>query len=234
MGHKSQNVITADSQFIVNIEGISATENDGEALLEMIDEAQENTRLEPKKVLSDGQYTTAANFIGVQNRDLKLVGNIKEPVNPKGGYPANLFYCDPGDQTLTCPAGVKTSDTYRSENIQATIYRFPQDKCNACSLKEKCTKSNNGRKVSINDGYSLILQAKDYLQTAEGKADLKLRPRIERVNGILKNRFGLNVTKFWDAAKYKIQGYWAGIAYNLSRAVKLLHQQEQQPACCTS
>lgn len=231
MGHKSQNVITADSQFIVNIEGISATENDGEALWGMIDEAQENTGLEPQKVLSDGQYTTAANFIGAQNRDLELVGNIKEPINPKGGYPTNLFHCDLEDQILTCPAGVKTPDTYRSENIQATIYRFPQGKCNTCSLKEKCTKSNNGRRVSINDGYSLILQTKDYLQTTAGKADLRLRPRIERVNGVLKNRFGLDVTKSWGAAKYKVQGYWAGIAYNLSRAVKLLHQRERHYVC---
>ena len=91
MGHKTQNVITADSQFIVNIEGISATENDGEALLKMVDEAQENTRLEPEKLLSDGQYTTAANFMGAESRDLELVGNIREPANPKGGYPLSLF-----------------------------------------------------------------------------------------------------------------------------------------------
>jgi hypothetical protein len=101
-------------------------------------------------------------------------------------------------------------------------------------LKEKCTKSNKGRTVSISDSYYLVLETKEYLRTDEGKADLKLRPMVERVNGVLKNRFGLNVTKSWGANKYKIQGYWAAIAYNISRAVKLLHERKRQAVCCAS
>ncbi len=234
MGHKTQNLITAESQFIVNIEGISATENDGEALLEIVDKAKVNTDLTPQKILSDGQYTTVANFQGTQERNLELVGNIKEPANPKGGYTPNSFHYDPVNQTLTCPAEVVTAESYRSENTNATIFCFPKDRCNDCPLKEKCTKSENGRKVSISDGYHLVLEAKEYLRTDQGKADLKLRPKVERVNGVLKNRFGLKVTKSWGAGKYKIQGYWAGIAYNVSRAVKLLRERERQATCFTS
>ncbi len=87
MGHKTQNLIAAKSQIIVNVEGISATENDGEALLEVVDEAREKTDLSPQKVLTDGQYTTIANFQGVQKRDIELVGNIKEGSIPKGVIP---------------------------------------------------------------------------------------------------------------------------------------------------
>jgi len=234
MGHKTQNLITAKSQFIVNIEGISATENDGEALLEIVDEAKVNTDLAPEKMLADGQYTTVANFQGARERNLELVGNIKEPANPKGGYTLSSFYHDPVSQTLTCPAGAVTAETYRSESTNSTIFCFPEDSCNACPLKEKCTKSENGRKVSISDGYHLVLEAKEYLRTDEGKADLKLRPMVERVNSVLKNRFGLNVTKSWGASKYRVQGYRAGIAYNISRAVKLLHERERQAICYTS
>lgn len=232
MGHKTQNLITAESQFIVNIEGISATENDGEALLDIVDEAKVNTDLTPGKMLADGQYTTVANFQGTRERNLELVGNIKEPANPKGGYTLSSFHYDSANKTLTCPAGVVTAETYRNENANSTIYCFPENRCNTCPLKGKCTKSENGRKVSISDGYPLVLAAKEYLRTDEGKADLKLRPMVERVNGVLKNRFGLNGTKSWGAGKYKVQGYWAGIAYNVSRAVKLLHQRERQAMCC--
>ncbi len=228
MGHKTQNLITAGSQFIVNIEGISATENDGEALLEIVDEAEDNTELSPQKLLTDGQYTTVANFQGAQERGFELVGNIKETANPKGGYPLSSFHYDPVHQILTCPAEVITTETYRSESTNTTMFRFPVETCNACPLKEKCTKSDKGRTVSISDGYYLVLEAKEYLRTAEGKAYLKLRPMVERVNGVLKNRFGLDVTKSWGANKYKVQGYWAGIAYNISRAVKLLHERERE------
>jgi len=231
MGHKTQNLITAESQFIANIEGISATENDGEALLEIVDEAKVNTGLTPKKILGDGQYTTVANFQGAKERNLELVGNIKEPANPKGGYTLSSFDYDPVNQTLTCPAGAVTAETYRSESVSATVFCFPKDNCNICSLKEKCTQSENGRKVSINDGYHVVLAVKRYLRTDEARAELKLRPMVERVNGVLKNRFGLDVTKSWGASKYKVQGYWAGIAYNVSRAIKLLHKQKQQATC---
>lgn len=50
MGHKTQNLITAESQFIVNI----------------VDEAKDNTDLSPQKVLADGQYSTVANFQGAK------------------------------------------------------------------------------------------------------------------------------------------------------------------------
>ena len=149
MGHKTQNLITAESQFIVNIEGISATENDGEALLEVVDEAKDNTELSPQKLLTDGQYTTVANFQGNRERGLELVGNIKEPANPKGGYPLSFFHYDPVCQTLTCPAGVVTAETYRSESTNTTIFRFPEETCSSCPLKEKCTNSPKGRTVSI-------------------------------------------------------------------------------------
>ncbi|GFP20756.1 transposase [Candidatus Hakubella thermalkaliphila] len=110
-------------------------------------------------------------------------------------------------KTLTCPAGVVTEDTYRSETAHTTIYRFLEEKCNCCVLKNKCTNRQKGRTVSINDNYHLILKAKEYLSTDEGKAELKLRPSVERVNGVLKNRFGLGVTKSWGANKYKMQVY---------------------------
>ncbi|MFW0860455.1 MAG: transposase [Dehalococcoidia bacterium] len=87
--------------------------------------------------------------------------------------------------------------------------------------------------MSISDDYHLILKAKEYLSTDDGKAELKLRSSVERVNGVLKNRFGLGVTKSWGANKYKIQGYWSAIAYNVSRTVKLLNQREQQALGCT-
>ncbi len=234
MGHKTQNLITAESQFIVNVEGISATENDGEAFLEIVDEARDNTELAPQKVLADGQYTTVPNLQGAKERNLKLVGNIKEAANPKGGYPLNFFHYDPLHQTLTCPAWVITADTYRSESTGATVFRFPEETCNACPFKEKCTTSEKGRTVSINDGSALVLEAKVYLRTDEAKVELKLRPMVERVNGVLKNRFGLDVTKSWGTQKYKVQGYWAAIAYNVSRAVKLLHVRKKQAASCAA
>jgi len=90
------------------------------------------------------------------------------------------------------------------------------------SNKQKCTESKKGRTISINDCYHLVIQVKEYNRTEEGNADLKRRTPVERVNGVLKNRFGLKVIKSWGKEKYKIQGYWAAIAYNISRALKLL------------
>ena len=135
---------------------------------------------------------------------------------------------------MTCPAGVITAETYRSESANTTIFRFPEQTCNACPMKEKCTKSDKGRTLSISGSYHLVLEAKEYLRTDEGKADLKLRPLVERVSGVLKNRFGLNVTKSWGAKKYKVPAYWAAIAYNVSRAVKLLHERERQAVSCAA
>jgi len=230
MGHKVQNVISAESQFIVNIEGISATENDGESFLDVVDEAKKQTDLSPQKILVDGQYTTMANLKGAQQREFQLVGNIKEPANPKGGYPASAFHYDVEHKTLTCPAKVTTIDTYRNETAKTTVYRFPAEVCLECTCKKKCTISEKGRTISISDSHHLVLEAKKYLRTEEGKADMKKRPRVERPNGVVKNRFGLDTTNSWGAKKYKIQGYWAGIAYNVSRAVKLLFQKKQSTA----
>ena len=62
-------------------------------------EAKVNTDLMPGKMLADGQYITVANFQGTRERNLELVGNIKEPANPKGGYTLSSFHYDPVNQT---------------------------------------------------------------------------------------------------------------------------------------
>jgi hypothetical protein len=174
MGHKVQNVMSAESQFIVNFEGISATENDGESFLDVVDEAKKQTDLSPQKILVDGQYTTMANLQGAKQREFQLVGNIKEPANPKGGYPLSAFHYDPEQKRLTCPARVMTEDTYRNETAETTVYRFPAEVCAECKRRKKCTSSEKGRTVSISDSYHLVLEAKEYLRTDEGKADMKV------------------------------------------------------------
>lgn len=223
MGKKTQNIVTSESQLILNIEGIKATTADGEDFLPLIDEAIESTKIKPEKALVDTAYTTETNLLGGRERGIQIVGNIKNPMNKTGKYTTDKFTYDPDNKTITCVNGITVTKGYHNEKRKdSTTFHFSPEICKNCVFRPECTDSKNGREVTFSDHYKLIEETKKYNTTDEGKEYLKKRPRIERVQSVEKNCLGLNKIKSWGEIKYKIQGYWVGISYNISRCIKLI------------
>ncbi len=109
------------------------------------------------------------------------------------------FSLDGDAQTLTCPNAVSLPFT------PGGTVQFPADRCAACPLRDRCTASAGGRRVTIHPDERLLQERRARQRTAAGRATLRERVAVEhtlahvghwqgdraRYRGLRKNLFDL-------------------------------------------
>jgi hypothetical protein len=83
------------------------------------------------------------------------------------------FKLDFKRERVTCPAG-------RAVPLAVgTVAHFPATTCNNCELRECCTRSKNGRSVSIHPKEQFFVDLRARQRTPLGRAELRRRTRVE-------------------------------------------------------
>ena len=59
------------------------------------------------------------------------------------------------------------------------VVHFPQQECASCPLRKRCTKSENGRSVSIHPDEALMQELRERQLTKVGRAELRQRSVVE-------------------------------------------------------
>src|SRR5579875_1830085 len=93
--------------------------------------------------------------------------------NVGGRFAKDQFSIDFDAGLLTCPAGM-TMPFHPGKTV-----RFPKDACAACPMRERCTASSNGRRVSIHPDEELLAELRQRQQTPGGRAQLRERVQVE-------------------------------------------------------
>lgn len=79
-----------------------------------------------------------------------------------------------GERRVVCPAGVS------SPIANSLIVRFPASTCATCDIRSRCTTAKRrGRSVTIHPQEALLVQLRQDLKTADGRARLRERTAIE-------------------------------------------------------
>jgi transposase len=121
------------------------------------------------------------------------------PVRNRRGFPKTEFTLDWDAQTITCPNAVVIPFQ------PGHTVHFPEDECARCPLRARCTTSATGRSVSIHPDERLLAELRERQDTAEGRARLRERVKVEhalaqvghwqgdraRYRGVRKNLFDL-------------------------------------------
>jgi len=99
-------------------------------------------------------------------------------------------------------------------------YKFKKEVCNSCSLKDRCTNSNNVRIVSFYRG-DYFRKASEIVETDFGKKLLRARQIIvEGVIGEAKTLHLLNRCRYRRLEMFKIQLLITASVINLKRLLK--------------
>jgi Transposase DDE domain/Transposase domain (DUF772) len=121
------------------------------------------------------------------------------PVRNGAHFAKTAFTLDWAQGLLHCPAGATMP--FRP----GTTVQFPAATCAACPLRAQCTRSTQGRSVSIHPDEALLAELRARQQTATGRAALRARVGVEhalarigqwqgdraRYRGLRKNLFDL-------------------------------------------
>ena len=224
VGYKANITETVGSRFITNIKAMRGNMHDGRTAVEAITE-QKELGIVPAKVIGDTAYGE-----GLIRRELKEHGSeMVAPLcvvrNPRTAavFPKSMFKYNEKKQTLTCPQGVTTRESFYDYQKEIKTFHFPMGKCNKCPVQRKCTNAAEGRRtVGISKVNSELREAEVYNRTEQFKEDMKLRPPIEGKLSELTRYHGLRRARYRGLKKVGLQFYFTAAAVNIKRWIKLL------------
>ena len=139
----------------------------------------------------------------------------------KGMFGPGKFMYDEDRHILICPAG-KEMELRKHDKIKK-IYEFKAevDDCNACPLKDKCTRSKSGRSSQISENEILIKTLMKKTKTKKHKQLMTKRQIYSEGSfGEAKTKHGMRHADFRGLQNMNIQALLTSIVQNVKKIIK--------------
>jgi len=230
LGYKAHIVMEEETGIITGVETTPANTTDGSQLQPMLKEQEEVYSIKPQELTADKAYDWGENLESLASH--KTIANIalSKQVNHRneGYFTVDDFLYDPENIKLMCPAGHISTNCYElilakyQLNKPGYAFRFRPSQCNVCSLKPKCVKNKQGRRIYISYYEPYFRQARERLATEEGKQAYRKRYKIEQKMADLTRYCGLRRCRYRGLSRAHIHTLLATTVCNIKRMVKLL------------
>lgn len=219
-GYKTQNLCTTRG-VVLNVQVIPAIEHDRDATYDMVQSVQSFWKMSPTALLGDTSYGHGAQRALLASIGVDIVAPVPPAVNPTGLFPNSKFTYLPENDRYRCPNGNESSRKTRNKQEHGSQYYFG-GACNACPLREACTKGKSGRSVFRSDYVEMYEQANVVNASEEGQLAQQQRWVVERKNAELKNDCGLGRPQTRSREGLSIKAVLAAIVVNLKLTVRRL------------
>ena len=228
-GYKAHIVMEEESGIITEVKTTPANTTDGSQLKPMLREQEEALAITPKELTGDKAYDWGENLESLDANN--TIANISiSKINPRnsGYFTVNDFLYDYENIKLTCPAGRVSINRYKEvlnyydPNKPGWAFQFKKSLCNACPLKSKCVRNNEGRRVYISYYEPYFRKARQRPATEEGKQAYRNRYKIEQKIADLTRYCGLRRCRYQGLNRAEIHTLLATVACNIKRMVQLL------------
>jgi transposase len=230
-GYKAHIIMEEETGIITGVETTPANATDGSQLQPMLKEQEKVYSLKPQELTGDKAYDWGENLESLaSNKTIANIGLSKQ-VNHRNGigyFTVDDFLYDPENIKLMCPAGHISTNCYNEIlynyqlNKPGYAFRFKPSLCNICSLKAKCVKNKQGRRVYISYYEPYFRLARERLASEEGKQAYRNRYKIEQKVADLTRYCGLRRCRYRGLDRAHIHTLLATTVCNIKRMVKLL------------
>lgn len=228
-------VAAEESHNIILAADVSNEPSDTEQLVPMVDQTQK--RIGPlDKLSADSGYSSGPNLekmakqgIDAHIPDANYQGSQrgKQDAPGEGFFPRSCFKRDELQDCFICPAGEKLSFSHLQKLKNKEPLRLYRCRAfNSCPLKEKCTKSRNGRSITLNAYDEQFRAMRSKLDSPHGKRIYAKRQSIaEPVFGHIKETIGFR--KFHLRGLEKVNGEFILVcmAHNMRKIINALKPQ---------
>ena len=159
----------------------------------------------PSEHFVDAGYTSADNILNSQNDyGVTLIGPVSPGANWQAGLPDGItqdqFRIDWVAQFATCPndqRSTRWSSTTDAEGATTVSIHFAQAVCDACALRQRCTKSTqSGRSLRLGPNYAVLQAAREQQQTTAFRLKYVLRVGIEGTISAAVRQHGARRTRY--------------------------------------
>jgi transposase len=217
-GHKLHVVTDEASELILGVDVGAGNGGDGEAAAPLLEVVQATEGVEVATLLADMAYSDGDTRVAVEAAGAELVAKVA-PVNNGGLFPKTAFVIDLEAGTVTCPAGITTTDARPAKDHKGRVtlrYVFGAGVCGACALKASCTKAAGGREITISVHEARIAEARSAGQDPAVKALLRRRAKVERKIAHLQH-LGMSKARYRGRTKTRLQALLAAAVANFNR-----------------
>ncbi|TKC88629.1 transposase [Polyangium fumosum] len=141
-------------------------------------EANDSLAPEPVEVYGDSSYGTGEVLEHLENAGAVAHVKVQAPASPDGRFTKDAFHIDLASDTVTCPAGQLVQIRRRKDGSGIASFGA---RCGKCPLAASCTKSKEGRNVTVNQREHLLQHARTQQRSPAWRAGYKAtRPKVER------------------------------------------------------
>jgi hypothetical protein len=247
-GHKIHVSEEPESELITHVEVRPANEHDAEPVVGFLDRQEQHVGLHPSALFCDGAFGTADARADLGERGIEVVAKLR-PLTDQKHLGKDQFVIDlganQGQGSVTCPAGETTTDFRMARDGKdrpVRLFRFPAQRCAACSLRDRCLGGGRGRvthpvrpppgrQVQLHFHEDVLQAARAAQQTPEQRRALRerLRPRakVERKISELCRRHGLRHARYHGQQKTDLQAVMTATMVNAKRLTQLMGDDPQ-------
>jgi len=223
--------VAATDTYVREIRADTGSQPDPVAIPALLTAQQEHHDLLPAKLIYDqaaGTGKTHAEVEKATNGQTQLVAPLVDYAQRSQRFGPDDFVLAPDGASLTCPNAQVSVTAYRSNSSQGQLFRFTPNQCAGCPLLQACRgdklSADHMRRVFISDHRSVLAKARTYAQTAEFRADMTLRPTIEREIANLVRYHGARQARRRGQPKCDFQAKMNATAFNIRQWMRQLQR----------
>jgi hypothetical protein len=191
--------------------------------LDLLWRARFRWKLRPRQITGDTKYGTIENVVAIEDEGIRAYVPLSEVGQRAGTFGERDFRYDPVADAYHCPRGETLRFRSQCHTTRRRVYQAPAAACAGCALREQCTSSPRGRRVSRSLDEAYLERVRGYHAT-EGyaKAMRKRQVWVEPLFAEAKAWHGLRRFRLRGLAKVNSQAQLIAAGQNLKRLLSRL------------
>jgi transposase len=175
-------------------------------------------KLRPKRLIADAKYATGENIRALEEQGIRAYMPLPDWDKSSPYYHTAAFTYDGEFDIYRCPQGQVLKREWIDEAGERTIYRARAAACNACPVKNECTRSKQGRLISRSLHAEYLDRVRNYRGTAAYEKALRKRSIwVEPLFAEAKQWHGLQRFRLRGLANVNIEALLVATGQNLKR-----------------
>jgi hypothetical protein len=206
------------ARIILNVLVTPSDVMDNQPMLDLLWQCRFRWQLPLAQVTGDTRYGTTENIVAIEEAGLRAYIPLPDFEQRTPFYGKQHFTYDADQDQYHCPRGVILRRRKAKYTERVIVYQATAATCNACSLKMKCTVSNQGRMIKRSFDEAYVERVRAYQATAAYKKALRKRQVwVEPLFGEAKAWHGLERFRLRMLEKVNIEALVIGAGQNLKR-----------------
>jgi len=223
--YKTHRAVDPHCEVITATTVTAGSQDEGNLLAEMIEIHEHTTGSTVETVVADSRYGTIDNYLlchdaGVRAHIASLEETQRGSGRQKGIFPKELFRYNPATDTFSCPAGQLLTRRMYHKKRKSYEYKAASESCAHCHLRDRCTRSRNGRTLKRHLRQDELDIMREGAQSSEAKRDIRTRQHLSERSFAWSTRYGYKRARWRRLWRMQIQDFLVAAVQNISILIK--------------